>query len=105
MERHSGYSDTFLPSQHCHCEWEGLNLISIVTKLVESLLSVDILSVSCGNEHVVVVGGNGDVYTWGRGAGGRLGLGNEEDHCTPQKVQGGPTELNSGSISFTVFCF
>ena len=54
--------------------------------MVESLLSVDILSVSCGNEHVVVVGGNGDVYAWGRGAGGRLGLGNEEDHCTPQKV-------------------
>lgn len=55
-------------------------------QLVESLLSVDILSVSCGNEHVVVVGGNGDVYTWGRGAGGRLGLGNEEDHCIPHKV-------------------
>ena len=52
------------------------------------MLSVDILSVSCGNEHVVVVGGNGDVYAWGRGAGGRLGLGNEEDHCTPQKVLG-----------------
>ena len=53
---------------------------------MESLLSVDILSVSCGNEHVVVVGGNGDVYAWGRGAGGRLGLGNEDDHCHPQKV-------------------
>ena len=51
------------------------------------MLSVDILSVSCGNEHVVVVGGNGDVFAWGRGAGGRLGLGNEEDHCTPQKAR------------------
>ena len=59
----------------------------IQTKLVESLLSVDILSVACGNEHVVVVGGNGDVYAWGRGAGGRLGLGNEEDHCVPHKVR------------------
>ena len=65
-----------------------LSYICPFVQLVESLLSVDILSVSCGNEHVVVVGGNGDVFAWGRGAGGRLGLGNEEDHCTPQKVGG-----------------
>ena len=65
-----------------------LSYICPFVQLVESLLSVDILSVSCGNEHVVVVGGNGDVFAWGRGAGGRLGLGNEEDYCTPQKVGG-----------------
>ena len=61
------------------------------------MLSVDILSVSCGNEHVVVVGGNGDVYAWGRGAGGRLGLGNEDDHCTPQKV---PMEPKGSTYSY-----
>lgn len=55
--------------------------------MVESLLSVDVLAVACGNEHVVVVGGKGDVYAWGRGAGGRLGLGHEDDCCTPQQVK------------------
>ena len=40
---------------------------------MEALLSVDVSAVSCGPEHVVVVGGQGDVYTWGRGYKGRLG--------------------------------
>ena len=42
--------------------------------------------------HVVVVGGQGDVYTWGRGCKGRLGLGHEEDCCTPQEIKGLNTE-------------
>ena len=46
---------------------------------LERLLSVDVSAISCGNAHVVVVEGEGEVYSWGRGEGGRLGLGNEED--------------------------
>ena len=45
------------------------------------------VAIACGNEHVVVVGEKGDVYAWGRGSGGRLGLGHEEDCCTPQEVK------------------
>jgi alpha-tubulin suppressor-like RCC1 family protein len=26
----------------------------------------------------------GDIYAWGRGGGGRLGLNTEEDVCTPK---------------------
>ena len=36
-----------------HGDWHSLS----VPKLVESLLSVDVSAVSCGPEHVVVVGG------------------------------------------------
>ena len=76
--------------------------------LIEQLLSVDVVGVGAGAEHVVVVGGQGDVYAWGRGQGGggaslvvdvkllgliyyglkggRLGLGTEEDVCTPKEV-------------------
>ena len=50
------------------------------------------VGVSCGSEHVVVVGGQGDLYSWGRGAGGRLGLGTEEDVCSPREVVGLNTE-------------
>ena len=46
-----------------HGDWHSLS----VPKLVEALLSVDVSAVSCGPEHVVVVGGQGDVYSWGRG--------------------------------------
>ncbi|XP_022250142.1 serine/threonine-protein kinase Nek8-like [Limulus polyphemus] len=56
-------------------------------KLVEKLLSVDVLSVSCGPHHVVVVGGEGDAYAWGCGSLGRLGTGSEEDCCFPTVVQ------------------
>ena len=46
------------------------------------LLSVDVVDVGCGSEHVVVVGGRGDIYSWGRGQAGRLGLNSEEDQVT-----------------------
>lgn len=49
-------------------------------------------AVACGPEHVVVVGLSGDVYTWGRGYKGRLGLGHEEDCCSPQEVKAINTE-------------
>ncbi|XP_076372611.1 serine/threonine-protein kinase Nek8-like isoform X2 [Tachypleus tridentatus] len=55
-------------------------------KLVEKLLSVDALRVSCGPHHVVVVGGEGDAYAWGCGSLGRLGTGSEEDCCFPTVV-------------------
>ena len=66
-----------------HGDWHS----SAVPQLVQSLLAIDIAAVACGNEHVVVVGGKGDVYAWGKGAGGRLGLGHDEDCCTPQEVK------------------
>jgi Alpha-tubulin suppressor and related RCC1 domain-containing proteins len=33
----------------------------------------------CGPHHVAVLSRDGEMYTWGRGDGGRLGLGHEED--------------------------
>ena len=57
--RHKRYAKIILG----HGDWHSLS----VPKLVEALLSVDVSAVSCGPEHVVVVGGQGDVYSWGRG--------------------------------------
>lgn len=45
----------------------------------ERLLAVDVGGISCGSQHVVVVSAEGVVFTWGRGEGGRLGTGNEDD--------------------------
>ncbi|KAG9509393.1 Serine/threonine-protein kinase Nek8, partial [Fragariocoptes setiger] len=46
-----------------------------VPTLVASLLSNDVVGVSCGPEHVVVICGNGRAYAWGTNTDGRLGIG------------------------------
>ncbi|XP_074661631.1 serine/threonine-protein kinase Nek8-like [Tubulanus polymorphus] len=55
-------------------------------RLIECLLSVDVIAVACGPQHVVTIGSEGEVHAWGIGADGRLGLGNETNHCFPQEV-------------------
>ncbi|XP_074654036.1 serine/threonine-protein kinase Nek9-like [Tubulanus polymorphus] len=63
------------------------------TETVISPLLVDFFSsrpaelVSCGDAHVVVLTKNFEVFTWGCGEYGRLGLGSEDDHFSPQKVK------------------
>ncbi|XP_048340893.1 serine/threonine-protein kinase Nek9 isoform X1 [Sphaerodactylus townsendi] len=50
-------------------------------------LSNSVEQVSCGDNHVAVLTRNQEVYTWGCGEYGRLGLDSEEDHSLPQKVE------------------
>ncbi|EDV29650.1 uncharacterized protein TRIADDRAFT_19228 [Trichoplax adhaerens] len=50
-----------------------------IPRLIESLLSKDISSISCGNEHVMALTTDGTVFTWGTGSYGQLGLGDEDD--------------------------
>ncbi|XP_030041889.1 serine/threonine-protein kinase Nek8 isoform X2 [Microcaecilia unicolor] len=55
-------------------------------KIVEALLGYEIMQVSCGASHVLAVTNEQEVFAWGRGDNGRLGLGNQESHNTPQQV-------------------
>ena len=41
--------------------------------------SVDVRSIACGPHHVIAVGSDGDVYSWGRATDGCLGLGNDDN--------------------------
>ncbi|XP_066483452.1 serine/threonine-protein kinase Nek9 isoform X1 [Tiliqua scincoides] len=50
-------------------------------------LNIPVEQVSCGDNHVAVLTRNREVYTWGCGEYGRLGLDSEEDHSIPQKVE------------------
>ncbi|KAB0375224.1 hypothetical protein FD755_013716 [Muntiacus reevesi] len=52
---------------------------------LDFFLSNPVEQVSCGDNHVVVLTRNKDVYSWGCGEYGRLGLDSEEDYYTPQK--------------------
>ncbi|XP_023559496.1 serine/threonine-protein kinase Nek9 [Octodon degus] len=53
---------------------------------LDFFLSNPVEQVSCGDNHVVVLTRNKEVYAWGCGEYGRLGLDSEEDHCLPQRV-------------------
>ncbi|XP_072021077.1 LOW QUALITY PROTEIN: uncharacterized protein [Amphiura filiformis] len=56
-------------------------------RLIETLLSVDVTSISCGPQHVVAIGHDGEVFAWGNGKDGRLGLSDEEKYCEPKEVE------------------
>ncbi|EMP30700.1 Serine/threonine-protein kinase Nek9 [Chelonia mydas] len=53
---------------------------------LDFFLSNPVEQVSCGDNHVAVLTRNREVYSWGCGEYGRLGLDSEEDHYTPQKT-------------------
>lgn len=54
--------------------------------LVEALSSTKIARVSCGAAHTAVVSADGQLFTFGCGDGGRLGLGSNDDASQPQLV-------------------
>ncbi|KAJ3681532.1 hypothetical protein LUZ60_016021 [Juncus effusus] len=53
----------------------------------DKLASESVSEVSCGAYHVAVLTAGGEVYTWGRGANGRLGHGDCEDRKIPTLVE------------------
>ncbi|XP_037835167.1 serine/threonine-protein kinase Nek8 isoform X2 [Kryptolebias marmoratus] len=55
-------------------------------KIVEALLGYELVQVSCGASHVLAVTNEREVFTWGRGDNGRLGLGTQDTHNCPQQV-------------------
>ena len=47
-------------------------------KLIDDLMTRNVVSVSCGRHHIAAASADGFAFTWGMGDGGRLGLGDEE---------------------------
>lgn len=45
----------------------------------ELLLRVDVVKIACGNNHLTALTNEGQLYAWGRGNYGQLGLGNLQD--------------------------
>ena len=52
----------------------------------EILQEVEWRQIACGDYHTVAVTPNGEVFTWGRGARGRLGHGDQVDVDRPKQV-------------------
>lgn len=55
-------------------------------KIVEALLGYEVSHVSCGASHVLAVTNEHEVFAWGRGDNGRLGLATEESCASPCSV-------------------
>ncbi|XP_062230500.1 PH, RCC1 and FYVE domains-containing protein 1-like isoform X2 [Phragmites australis] len=56
--------------------------------LVEDKIAGEhVLEVACGSYHVAVLTSRSEVYTWGKGANGRLGHGDIEDRKVPTLVE------------------
>ncbi len=54
--------------------------------------------VSCGADHTVLLGGEGQVYAWGRGLWGQCGSGMSENQAYPREVGGLPRGNEGGRI-------
>ncbi|KAJ8524078.1 hypothetical protein ON010_g17040 [Phytophthora cinnamomi] len=63
-----------------------LQLCFPIPTIVEALQQKRITRVSCGAVHTAVVSADGQLFTFGCGDGGRLGLGGNEDSFHPQQV-------------------
>ena len=59
---------------------------SPIPSLVESLIDEKIVAVSCGPTHNVAISEIGEVYSWGLGDSGSLGLGNTLTKYTPTRI-------------------
>ncbi|XP_056151594.1 serine/threonine-protein kinase Nek9 [Lampris incognitus] len=67
--------------------------------LLEFFEERPVCQVSCGDNHVVVLTQNGDIYSWGCGEHGRLGLDCEDDFSSPMQV-----EIPKGATISSVSC-
>lgn len=47
---------------------------------------INIIQVACGEGHSMALGADGEVFAWGAGDGGRLGLGDVRSRATPQQL-------------------
>ncbi|KAF7141200.1 hypothetical protein RHSIM_Rhsim06G0090700 [Rhododendron simsii] len=53
----------------------------------DKLIGESVQEIACGAYHVAVLTSRNEVYTWGKGANGRLGHGDIEDRKTPTLVE------------------
>ena len=54
--------------------------------MIQSLQGKHIKEIACGSNHSAAITSNGELYTWGQGAHGRLGHGDMADQPKPKLV-------------------
>ena len=59
----------------------------LAPRVVEALRGKTIVQIECGEQYSIALTELGDVYTFGRGREGQLGLGHRESVSSPAKVE------------------
>lgn len=54
--------------------------------IVKGLEHAPVRCIVSGENHCAAICKDGDIYVWGRGDCGQLGLGNDFSHSTPQRL-------------------
>ncbi|CAN4081244.1 unnamed protein product [Withania somnifera] len=65
----------------------GKRIDAYVPKSLESSVVLDVQNIACGNRHAMLVTKQGEVFSWGEEAGGRLGHGAETDISLPKVIK------------------
>ncbi len=54
---------------------------------ISALHGTKAIQIECGAYHTIVLTAEKEVFTWGKGADGRLGHGSDEDEALPRRVE------------------
>jgi len=77
-------------------------------RIVEALLGFEIVKISCGISHVIAITNEHEVFSWGLGENGRLGLESQTSYCAPQQVfidsQYKPVDVFCGVDGSMILC-
>ncbi|KAG6494444.1 hypothetical protein ZIOFF_049470 [Zingiber officinale] len=66
--------------------YSSMKVDSLVPKALESAVILDVQNVSCGGRHAALVTKQGEIYSWGKESGGRLGHGVDADVSQPKLI-------------------
>ncbi len=58
-----------------------------VPRLVEALRGINVVGVSCGFQHTLILTNTGDVWSCGNGSENQLGHGGQDDEHVPRRVE------------------
>ncbi|KAL3336961.1 hypothetical protein AABB24_029572, partial [Solanum stoloniferum] len=74
-------------SKHRIGKSSGARIDANTPKSLESSVVLDVQNISCGNRHAMLVTKQGEAFSWGEEAGGRLGHGAETDVSHPKLIK------------------
>lgn len=66
----------------------GTKVDSLFPKALESAVVLDVQNIACGRQHAALVTKQGEVFSWGKEIGGRLGHGVDSDVAHPKLIEG-----------------
>ncbi|KAF2905521.1 hypothetical protein ILUMI_00654 [Ignelater luminosus] len=66
-----------------HGNWNSI----LRPTIIDSLITTNIVHISCGSKHVLALTADGKVYSWGSSSNGQLGLGHEKFCCMPTLIK------------------